>query len=154
MRVVVGRVAKGRTAWADQAAEHYLGRIKRFVPVEELSVRPVDFGDDRERARREEARRLGALLKPADHVVVLDERGEAVDTREFKRLLEACQYRSVQRVVFLIGGAHGHHPSLRDRADRLCCLSPLVLNHQLARLVLLEQVYRAFTLMRGVPYHH
>jgi 23S rRNA (pseudouridine1915-N3)-methyltransferase len=84
--------------------------------------------------------------------VVLDERGELPDTLSFKARLEAWELEA-KGVAFLIGGAEGHAPAVRDQADWLLALSKLTLQHELALVVLLEQLYRVETLKRGEPYH-
>jgi 23S rRNA (pseudouridine1915-N3)-methyltransferase len=154
MRLVVLEVTRGRTPWADEAARLYLERIERMARIEERALRPADPGPDVARVREDEGRRLLAAVGPKDHVVVLDERGRGLDTEGFRALLARGDEAAVTRIVFLLGGAHGHAESTRARAQTLLSLSPLVLNHQVARVVLLEQIYRGLTLLKGVPYHH
>jgi 23S rRNA (pseudouridine1915-N3)-methyltransferase len=86
--------------------------------------------------------------------VALDERGESLTTREFARRLEVLESRGdVKTVAFLIGAADGHNQSLRDACDLVLTLSPFTLQHKLATLVLLEQLYRVASLRSGSPYH-
>ncbi|MFH1469289.1 MAG: 23S rRNA (pseudouridine(1915)-N(3))-methyltransferase RlmH [Pseudomonadota bacterium] len=154
MRLLVLEVTRGRTPWADEAARLYLERIGRMARIEERSVRPADPARDVARAREDEGLRLLAGVRPGDHLVVLDERGAGLSTDGFRDLLALGDQPAVDRLVFLLGGAHGHAESTRARARTLLALSPLVLNHQVARVVLLEQIYRGLTLLKGVPYHH
>jgi 23S rRNA (pseudouridine1915-N3)-methyltransferase len=149
--VVAGR---GRTAWADAAVEDYGRRIRRYVAVEEIAVRSEPFRDDVEAVRRAEAERVEKVLGERDVLVVLDERGADVDTPSLTRWFEQCRSNGEYRVVFAIGGAYGHHASLRDRARRVIRISPMVLNHEVARVVLYEQLYRVFAAIAGVPYAH
>jgi 23S rRNA (pseudouridine1915-N3)-methyltransferase len=151
MQVLVLGITRGRTPWADEAAALYRERIGRMARIEERFLRPVE-GMDEERGRREEGRRLLAAARPGDHIVVLDERGRGLDTEGFRRLLTLGEQGA--RLTFLLGGPFGHHQDTRARADTLLSLSPLVLNHQVARVVLLEQIYRGLTLLSGLPYHH
>jgi 23S rRNA (pseudouridine1915-N3)-methyltransferase len=102
--------------------------------------------------RDAEAARILARVGPRDGLVCLDERGERLDTPTFAAVLDALRQQGP--VVFAIGGPYGHGEAVRTRARRVIRLSDLVLNHALARVVLVEQVYRAITLLEGAPYHH
>lgn len=86
-------------------------------------------------------------------VVALSDSGKKADSHEFARLLEQWQTRSNGTITFLIGGPFGLDESLLSRADVALSLSPLTFSHQLVRLVLLEQLYRAFSILSGSPYH-
>jgi 23S rRNA (pseudouridine1915-N3)-methyltransferase len=154
MKLLVLELTKGRTPWADRAAEDYLARIGRFASIEERKLKPAARGLDPERARLQEGERLLAAVQPGDHLVVLDERGESLDTLAFRDLLAQGERQGYRRMVFALGGPFGHHADTRARAQRVLTLSPMVLNHQVARVLLLEQIYRGFTLLRGIPYHH
>jgi len=151
VRIVVVRVARGREPWADEGFEGYARRIRRWLPFEEVRVKPVP-GDGA--ARAEEARAVLSLLKDGDRVVCLDERGRSPDTSGFRDLVERAGVEGCRRLVFLLGGPFGHGPGVRERADAVISLSALVLNHEVARVVLAEQVYRALSLVHGEPYHH
>ncbi len=154
MKLLILEVTRGRTPWADSAAQDYLGRIARFARVEERQIKPAARGLPPERARLDEGRRLSAATKPGDRLVVLDERGVGLDTMAFRDLLAEGDQGLYQRLVFMLGGPFGHHEDTRGSAHKVVALSPLVLNHQVARVLLLEQIYRGFTLIRGIPYHH
>jgi 23S rRNA (pseudouridine1915-N3)-methyltransferase len=105
-----------------------------------------------EEARADEAERLLALAAPRDEVVALDERGRVMDTRELASRLGRAQ-SAAGDLLFLIGGDEGLDASVRTRARWVLSLSKLTLPHRLARLVLVEQLYRAFTVLKGEPYH-
>ncbi len=128
-------VGKPRLAYARLGIEEYAGRIGRYAPLELLFVREA-----------------GELLPRAEgHLkVVLDERGKLVTTEGLYRLFQGWEGR---KVAFLVGGAEGHPEEVRKGADLLLALSPLTLQHELALLVLLEQLYRLLTLRAGYPYH-
>lgn len=104
-------------------------------------------------ARAEESRRLLDKMVPGDFVVLLDERGQLLDNARLQRTLTQ-QLDASRRVVVIIGGAYGVDDLVRQRADLVWSLSPLVLPHQLVRLVLIEQLYRSQSLAHGHPYHH
>jgi len=104
-------------------------------------------------AREDESQRLLSRLKPDDFVILLDERGRLYDSPAFSRLLLE-PLESSRQVVVIIGGAYGVDDSVHERADVVWSLSPLVFPHQLVRLLLAEQLYRAQEIAAGHPYHH
>jgi len=138
-----------------KVAERYLERIKHFFPVEVVEVPPERGrqGQSDVAIMRAQSARLDAAIPDRGHVVVLDERGQVIDSLKFASWLERLTIDSPHGVNFVVGGDVGLGPEVRQRADRLLSLSPMTLPHQLARVVLLEQIYRACTLMRGISYH-
>ena len=137
------------------AIERYLNRIRHFFPVEVIPVPP-------ERGRqsqsdlaimRAQSARLLAAIPDRGYTVVLDERGQSLDSLKFSSWLERLTIDSPHGVNFVVGGDPGLDDTIRQRADRLLSLSAMTLPHQLARVILLEQIYRACTLMRNIPYH-
>jgi 23S rRNA (pseudouridine1915-N3)-methyltransferase len=148
------RVHKGRGGWADDAAADYCKRLKRYGAFEERTVRPQAFSGDIGMVQRTEAERIARGLRPGDRLVVLDERGESLNSHGWSKLIDDARHDGVATLVFALGGPYGHGACLRSRASHVISLSPMVLNHQVARVVVLEQLYRAWTLIRGEPYHH
>jgi 23S rRNA (pseudouridine1915-N3)-methyltransferase len=148
--VVVGRPKAGGMA---EAIADYETRAARYWP---LAVQEVREESSRARAPAAvmdaEAERLLARVPPGAHLWACDPGGEALDSRAFAHLLSAAR-DSASDLAFVIGGAHGLGPAVRSRAARAITLSPFTLPHELARLVLAEQLYRAGTIMRGEPYH-
>lgn len=102
---------------------------------------------------RAQSARLLAAIPEKGYTVVLDERGEALDSLKFARWLERMTTNQPHGVNFVMGGDAGLDESIRERADQVLSLSAMTLPHQLARVVLLEQIYRACTLMRNIHYH-
>jgi 23S rRNA (pseudouridine1915-N3)-methyltransferase len=136
-------------------AERYLNRIWHFFPIEVFEVAS-------QRGRQSESdvaimRAHSALLLSAipaqGHVVALDERGRSIDSLKFAKWLERLTIDQPHGVIFVMGGDVGLDQSVRQRADDVLSLSAMTLPHQLARVFLLEQIYRACTLMRNIPYH-
>ena len=138
-----------------EAIDRYAARIRHFYPVEIVEVSP-DKGraskDDAAVLKADSAKLLGAIPRQG-LTVVLDERGELIDSLKFARWLERATIDQPHGVHFVMGGDVGLSDEVRKRGDRLLALSPMTLPHQLARVMLLEQVYRACTLIRNVPYH-
>jgi 23S rRNA (pseudouridine1915-N3)-methyltransferase len=136
-------------------ADRYFNRIKHFFPIEIAEIAP-------ERGRQSESdvaimrahsARLLRAIPAQGHVVALDERGRSLDSLKFAKWLERLTIDQPHGVIFVMGGDVGLDQSVRQRADDVLSLSAMTLPHQLARVVLLEQIYRACTLMRNIPYH-
>lgn len=153
MKLRVVSVAKSSPKWADAAVDDYAKRLRRFGGVEERLIKPERFKGDIEAVRAAEARRILDGLSDRDRIVALDERGEDLSTEGFASLLEDG-LRASGALVFALGGPYGHGPEVRAQAWRTLRLSSMVLNHQVARVVLFEQLYRAYTVLGGEPYHH
>lgn len=137
------------------AGDRYLNRIKHFFPVEVTEVQPERGrqGQSDVAIMRAQSARLLAAIPDRGYVVVLDERGQLLDSLKFAKWLERLTIDQPHGVNFVVGGDVGFDDSVRQRADRLLALSPMTLPHQFARVILLEQVYRACTVMRNISYH-
>jgi 23S rRNA (pseudouridine1915-N3)-methyltransferase len=128
--------------------EHYLERLSHFVRTEVVEVR-----DSPSRDRIElESTSLLSKITNKDYVVLLDIRGEPISSPSLAVKISEWQNRSVGPIVFVIGGAEGVSPTVAERADIRLSLSFLTFTHEMARVLLLEQLYRAFTIIRGFPY--
>jgi len=141
--IIVG--SNPKHSYALKGMEEYLKRLKRYT---KLSLINVKDGKDADVLSR-------ILEASADHYkVVLDERGHLLSTPDFAKKVSAwVDDPGIKNLSFIIGASDGHSQELRDRADFLLSLSPLTMMHELALVVLLEQVYRAFTIRNGEPYH-
>ena len=147
-------VGRGGCDWSDRAIRDYSQRLKRYGGVDEVFVKPEVFRGDVGRVRSKEGERILKLVEPRDRLVVLDERGIALDTHGFTQLVDQCRQGGVSRIVWAIGGPYGHDPMVREKAWKVLRLSSMVLNHDVARVVLYEQMYRAMAILHNVPYHH
>jgi 23S rRNA (pseudouridine1915-N3)-methyltransferase len=145
------------TADAELAAviERYLNRIKHFYPIEvkEIAAQRGRQGTDDASIMRAQSERLIEAIPTAGYTVVLDERGRSMDSLKFAKWLERMTMEQPHGITFVLGGDVGLADSVRQRAALLLSLSAMTLPHQLARVLLLEQIYRACTLMRNIPYH-
>ena len=144
-----GAPARGPLA---EAAAEYAKRLGRYARYEEVLVRPVKGGPVAE-ALAKEAERLRSRLKPREAVVALAVDGDAVDSEGLARRVERWQTSGRADVALLLGSAHGLDPGLVTAAEWRWSLGPLTLPHDLARVVVVEQLYRAMTILRGEPYH-
>lgn len=151
MEITIAAVGKLRRYYRD-AADDYLGRLKRYTTIRETEIREASRSPSDSSQLEEEERRLGARIVPGSTLVVLTREGRGWTSRELAA--QVGRWQELARPVSLvIGGSIGLAPSLVARAEHRWSLGPLTLPHELARVVVLEQLYRAFTILRGEPYH-
>lgn len=136
---------KPALGYARAGIDEYLSRLQRYTPVEVRYLR--EGAGAAENARRQLQATEGTLR------LVLDERGELWDTVRFAQTVSRWADTGTKRVSVLLGAASGHDPSVRERADLVLALSRFTLQHELALLLFTEQLYRAYTVIRGEPYH-
>ncbi len=153
MKIRLITFSRGRTGWADTAAKDYGRRIARYTSFEEVQARPYR-GSAVGEGQKDEGERLLKLVRPREWLIALDERGDSLSSEAWAELLEKAGQERASGLVFAIGGAYGHGEAVRSQARRCISLSPMVLNHQVARVLVLEQLYRAWTIIRREPYHH
>ena len=156
MKLVFWTVGGKNEPFVKEGIELFSKRIERYFPSEwKIVPPPKNSATMEENMQREaESRLLLEAIDPVDYVVLLDERGRMLDSPGLANLLQERALNGAKRVHFLIGGAFGVNEDLRKRADFMWQLSKLVFPHQLVRLILAEQVYRACTILRGEKYHH
>ena len=151
MRLRLIWVGKTRNAHLRALAEEYLKRLSRFARCEVTELREGAAADERQCVEEEGKRILGALASDT-LTVLLDVEGGQWDSAELAAQIEVWQGRSLKEAAFVIGGHLGVSEAVRRRADVRWSLSRLTLTHEMARVLLAEQLYRAFTIMRGLPY--
>ena len=152
MRIVLLAVGRLRSSPLRELCADYLGRLCRYGAASMEDLKPASCGPAQQRVVQESARLLAALL-PTDRVCVLDERGAQMTSLELCELLKDHELHGAKRLVFVLGGAYGVNDAVRERG-KLLALSKLTLPHELCRVLLLEQLYRARTIQAGEPYHH
>ena len=140
--------------WVETGYQEYAKRLPPECALHLVEIEPGHRGKGAsvEIARREEGGRLLAALPKGVQVIALDERGRAWSTAELSRQLAAWLAEG-RDLALLVGGPEGLDPTCRARADRLWSLSPLTFPHPLVRVILAEQLYRAWSLLSGHPYH-
>jgi len=147
---MVGRSDRGYVA--DGLAD-YVERMGRMAVVETTIV-PEERAGNAAHRQRAEGGRLLAAFKPDALVVVLDERGKQLSSTGLAARLTAWRDQGARQMVFVIGGAYGLSDEVRQRASAVLSLSAMTFPHQLVRVLLAEQLYRALMIMHGKPYHH
>ena len=151
MSLRIFAIGKKHEVWVAEGIERYEKRLRAPWNAEWILLPHSSFEADR--ARQEESERILSRLKDDDFVILLDERGKNVDSPALSRLIHGELSRS-RLVVVIIGGAYGVDERIHQRANFVWSLSHLVFPHQLVRLILAEQLYRAQEIARGGGYHH
>lgn len=152
MKLRVVAVGRDRSGLFAPAVEEYAKRLSRYAKFELVEVAEAKRHAGTPRAKEEEAETLLARIGDGERVVLLDERGKEPTSLELAQRLAGWLQRG-QDVTLVIGGSDGHSDTVRARAQETLSLSRMTLAHRLARVVLLEQLYRAFTILKGEPYH-
>lgn len=150
MKLTFFSVGKDRSGLFSPGVDEYLGRLAHTAKVSVVELPESKHSGTK--ARDDEAKAIVAKLSPRDVLVALDERGKSLSSVQFADWLRR-QQDTGKDVAFVIGGDEGLGDEVRSRAQLVLGLSAMTLPHRLARLMLAEQVYRAFTIIKGEPYH-
>ena len=140
MKVKVLFTGKTTDPWIRQGVEEYAGRIRHYAPFELVELKDDD--------------QMLKYVRSSDHLILLDEHGTEFSSVAWAWYLEQKAAHLPKDWVFAIGGPYGFPPAVQERADECLSLSRMTFSHQLVRLVFLEQLYRAFTIIKGEKYHH
>ncbi len=162
MRVQLLAFGKLKTPGLAESAKYYLKLLRSFVATDETELKPLPVPEKSEALRRQIQDKEGALLNekfekllsPRDRVYLLDEGGKAMTTRQWAALVREWESSDVPQVALCIGSSLGFSQELRKRAHGILSLGPQTLPHELARVVLTETLYRAWSVVRGHPYHN
>lgn len=154
MKITVLAVGRLKEKHFREAADEYLKRLGPYATVEMIEVPDRDVSRDTPRALAEEGAALLRAIPAGACMVVLDISGKQRSSEQFAGWLEEGMVSGRSHVVFVLGGAAGLADAVLAKADERMSLGPMTLPHQMARVVVLEQVYRAFRIIRGEPYHH
>jgi len=155
MRIKILWLGKTKDPSIRSLAADYLERIRRFVPCELLEVRDPAKAKNLRPSDRIEAEASEFLhhVAGAPLIVALDERGKELASEEFARWLEAEQNRGTKEIAFIIGGADGLGAAIAARAGLVLSLGKMTWTHEMCRVLLLEQTYRALSILKKTPYH-
>jgi len=151
MTIKLIAIGKKHDGWVSEGIERYETRLKKPYATKWVLLPHSALGDAA--ARQEESERILSRLAAQDFVILLDERGDELSSPQLASLLNNT-FTAGRQIVLIIGGAYGVDDRVHQRADIVWSLSPLVFPHQLVRLILAEQLYRAQQIGSGHPYHH
>jgi 23S rRNA (pseudouridine1915-N3)-methyltransferase len=155
VKVALIWIGKTRDARLASLVDEYLGRARRMTRIDVVELKDrggakAERGEPAVLAR--EAAALLAALEDDDVVILCDERGSQLRSEEFASIISHHQGRATRRLALIIGGYLGVSDELRERADAIVALSKMTFTHEMARVVLVEQLYRALTIVNGIPY--
>ena len=156
MKISLWSIGKSHESYVKPGVEEFSSRLDRYFNTEWKIITPPKLAAsmNEEQLKKAEAVMILGMLAREDYLVVLDERGKMLDSIQLADMIQARANESVKNMVFLIGGAYGVDTSLLQRSQFKWSLSALTFPHQLVRLVLAEQLYRACTILRNEKYHH
>lgn len=154
MKLAIWVIGKTNFPYLVEGISLYINRLKHYAKVEYEELKDVKPAKDEKDTSRMEADMILQRLKNDDILVLLDEKGKSFDSIGFSKFIEKQQIESSKRVVFLVGGAFGHHTIIRSRANYSISLSQMTFSHQMVRLILMEQLYRALTIIKNEKYHN
>jgi 23S rRNA (pseudouridine1915-N3)-methyltransferase len=151
LKIKVAWIGKTKEAAVQSLTEEYLKRISRYVPVEGITLK--DEAALLEMSGRSSSAKSGGSGLAKSTLVLMDSRGKQFSSEEFAKFLGNYQDRNPLPLVFAVGAADGFSEEARKAAQYTISLGKMTLAHELARVLLLEQIYRAFTILKGHPYH-
>lgn len=151
--IVTGKTADKRFA---AIIQEYAERIRHYIPFD-IEVIP-ELKNTKGISQNEQKAREGELilrsLQPGDYVVLLDEHGSERTSMEFAAWMQKKMAAGPKRLVFVVGGPYGFSPAVHQKGNEEVSLSRMTLSHQMVRMLFVEQIYRAMTILSGEPYHH
>lgn len=155
MKIVLLDAQTASEKWIHLAENLYVEKINPILKIECESVSTKKASRDNGSLKKNtDSESLLRAITPDDFVILFDEKGEVMDSLKFAKQFEGCLNRGKKRIVFVIGGAFGVNEQLLQRANLKINLSPMTLNHAVAKIVALEQIYRALTILKNLPYHN
>ncbi|MFO7922675.1 MAG: 23S rRNA (pseudouridine(1915)-N(3))-methyltransferase RlmH [Bacteroidales bacterium] len=156
MKIKLLFTGKTEESYLKEGIDIYTQRVKRYIPLEVKIIE--EFAKKQgSPARRTKTRKTGRIISGIDKssfLVLLDEKGKSFSSPEFAGFLEKKIIMGYKEIIFVTGGAYGFPEELYSRANRIISLSEMTFTHQMVRLILVEQLYRAMTIINGEPYHH
>lgn len=156
MKIELMAIGRTSTRYLQDGIDVYLKRLSHYVPFEIKCLPDVKTSRSltEERQKEMEGEQFLAQLQPGDFLVLLDERGKEMTSRDFSVYIDRKMLSVPKRMLFVIGGPYGFSKAMYERADDKISLSKMTFSHEMVRLFFTEQLYRAMTILRGEPYHH
>lgn len=155
MKITLLTVGKTEKGWIRDGIDIYCGRLSHYVnfEIKEIPELKGVSAYSKEQIKNREGELIMKLLRPDDHVVLLDERGEQFSSMSWSANLEKLMQKG-KNIVYVVGGAYGFSDDVYKRSNAMISFSKMTFSHQMIRVIFTEQLYRAFTIMNGEPYHH
>ena len=153
MKILLLLVGKTSEVYLKEGIEVYLKRLTNYISLSQ-GVLALSPAKDKRIAIEDESKSIQSKLLPGDFIVVLDESGSQVGSRQLAGMFQKWMVNGIGRVVFIIGGPFGISPTLKQKANLILSVSKFTFTHQMVRLILVEQIYRAMTIIKNESYHH
>ena len=156
MKIALLTVGKTDRDWVKQGLNIYVSRLKHYIPFSIIEIPELKNVSalTREQIKTREGELILKNVKPTDDLILLDEHGKVFSSVEFAKVIQDKITYNGKDIVFVIGGAYGFSEEVYRRANSKISLSKMTFSHQMVRAIFAEQLYRAFTIIKGEPYHH
>jgi 23S rRNA (pseudouridine1915-N3)-methyltransferase len=149
-------VGKTDVKWVKEGLDLYVSRLKHYVPFSVVEIPELKKVSSltHQQIKEKEGELILKQVGPSDTLVLMDEHGREYRSLEFAEFIEKQMASGAKNVIFTIGGAYGFSEEVYQRANLKISLSKMTFSHQMVRAIFAEQLYRAFTILKGEPYHH
>lgn len=156
MKITLLTVGKTDRDWVRQGLDIYVSRLKHYIPFSMVEIPELKNVSalSKDQIKAKEGELILKNIRPTDDLILLDEHGKEYTSVELAKVIQEKISYTGKDMVFVIGGAYGFSPEVHSRANSKISLSRMTFSHQMVRAIFAEQLYRAFTIMKGEPYHH
>ena len=156
MKITLLTVGKTDRDWVRQGLDIYVSRLKHYIPFSMVEIPELKNVSalSKDQIKTKEGELILKNIRPTDDLILLDEHGKEYTSVELAKVIQEKISYTGKDMVFVIGGAYGFSPEVYSRANSKISLSRMTFSHQMVRAIFAEQLYRAFTIMKGEPYHH
>ena len=156
MKITLLTVGKTDKDWVKQGMDIYVSRLKHYIPFSVVEIPELKNVSalTKDQIKTREGELILKNIKPTDDLILLDERGKQHTSIELAKVIQDKISYVGKDMVYVIGGAYGFSDAVYQRANSKISLSKMTFSHQMVRAIFVEQIYRAFTIMKGEPYHH
>ena len=154
MKIEIWWIGKTFQDFTQKGYLEFLKRIQKFNAAAIVEIADIKGQPNPKILKNMEAEKILGKLKPDDFLILLDEKGKQLTSVEFADFIQKKENQSIKKLIFLVGGAYGFDEKIYERANDKISLSSMTFSHQLIRLIFMEQLYRAYTIMHNFPYHN
>lgn len=156
MKITLLAIGKTNAKYLQEGIEQYIKRLSHYIPFEFKILPDVKTtkGLSQEKQKEMEGQMFLNCIQSGDVIVLLDEKGKEMTSREFSVYLDKKMVTVAKNLIFVIGGPYGFSQEMYNRANEKLSLSKMTFSHEMIRLFFIEQIYRAMTILKGEPYHH
>lgn len=155
MKIILVQVGKTNHPYIEKEIAEFKKRLSKYIPFEIITLPEAkNKKKSIDEQKKEEANHILKELKPSDAVLILDEKGKEFTSPDFAKFIQKKMNQAPKRIVFVIGGAFGYHELVYKAHKEKIAISKMTFTHQMVRLFITEQIYRAFSILNNSPYHH